>query len=156
MLSRGEFLHQIPRQSRRAWGHELLILEDRSAVWVLHWRDQDFVSDMLSKVYTDTGLSVARLQEGHVQPEFRLPENRRHEPYQLPPPNTLVLALGDLGCLSIDADKSMATEVWLEIGRDLRDNGISRTGVGALSPGPDFAGARGFWDVIPWGREPRH
>ena len=105
---------------------------------------------MLSKVYTDTGLSVARLQEGHVQPKFRLPENRRHEPYQLPPPNTLVLALGDLGCLSIDADKSMATEVWPK-SVAICGTTVFAHGVGALSPGPDFAGARAILGHHPLG-----
>jgi len=67
-----------------------------------------------------------------------------------PPPGTLVLALGDLGCLAVQG--ASLRQRWLEIGLELLEAGCHPL---ALFPSPaarcppDLAGV---WRIIPWER----
>ncbi len=118
-LSRGELLREVPHRTRRAWGPALHIIEDRARRLVPYWRDQDDVTDMLQQMYPPDGVTIARLGDGDSQPMLRWPAARRGE-VGLPAPHTLVLVLGDLGCLATRGEPLQ--RFWRHWGRLLHDN----------------------------------
>ncbi len=159
-LSRGEFLHRIPLRARRVWGHDLMILEDRSRRLVPYWSDQDFVTAQLKKIYPVWGFSLARLNDGCRFPEVLEPRERRHFRFEPPPPDTLVLAMTDLGCL-VSGKSRETTQVsigdnvqknWLRIGRDLRDNGNRAIAVVPCHPSQIPHDLAQLWTIVPWER----
>ncbi len=146
-LSRGELLRDLPHRTRRAWGASLYIIEDRARRLVPYWLDQDRVVEMLRQLYPPQGVSIARLGDGESQPAIRWPAARPGE-VGLPAPHTLVLLLGDLGCLATQGEP--VQRLWLHWGRLLRDNENPAV---ALVPGPltDIPSAlRQLWTVVRW------
>ena len=119
-LSRGDLMQDIPHRSRRAWGSEIHIIEDRARRLVPYWLDQDYVTDVLRHLYPPHGVTIARIGDGDSYPTIRWPEERRGA-YGLPVPHTLVVVLSDLGCLAKQGDN--LRRFWLQWGRRLRDNG---------------------------------
>ena len=102
-LSRGDLMQEILHRSRRAWGAEIHIIEDRARRLVPHWLDQDYVTDALRRLYPPHGVTIARIGDGDRYPMIRWPAERCGE-YGLPVPHTLVVVLGDLGCLAKQGD----------------------------------------------------
>jgi hypothetical protein len=95
-LSRGNLMQDIPRRSRRAWGAEIHIIEDRARRLVPYWLDQDYITDVLRHLYPPHGVTIARIGDGDRYPMIRWPEERRGA-YGLPASHTLVVVLSDLG-----------------------------------------------------------
>ena len=112
-------MQDIPHRSRRAWGAEIHIIEDRARRLVPYWLDQDYVTDVLRHLYPPHGVTIARIGDGDRHPMIRWPAERRGA-YGLPVPHTLVVVLGDLGCLAKQGDD--LRRFWLQWGRRLRDN----------------------------------
>jgi hypothetical protein len=75
---------------------------------------------MLRRLYPPYGVTIARIGDGDSAPMVRWPEERRGQ-YGLPAPGTLVLVLGDLGCLATQGE--YLRRFWVHWGRLLRDNG---------------------------------
>jgi len=150
LISKGKFLTRIARRWRRVWGHDLLVLEDRARRLVPYSRDQDYVTESLAKIYPDSGFRVARLQEGQADFEYRVPASCLHREYEIPSPSTLVLALTDLGCLSKNITESNTIDVWIKLGRDLRDNGNQALALVPCHPDRIHRELAQLWQVIPW------
>lgn len=146
-LSRGDWMHDVPHRFRRAWGAEVHIIEDRARRLVPYWLDQDYVVDILRHLYPPHGVTIARIGDGDSHPMIRWPEERRGR-YILPVPGTMVLVLGDLGCLAQRGEH--LRRFWRQWGSQLRDNCNPAV---ALVPAqlkdipPDLAR---LWTVVRW------
>ncbi len=147
-VSQGQFLNRIPHRSRRSWGSAITIVEDRARRLVPYWLDQDYVIDALTKLYPPNGVSIARIGDGEDQPVMRWPEEQRGYPVS-PVSGTLVLVLGDLGCLARQGDHLRS--FWLRYGQQLQAQGTPAV---ALVPAqttdipPDLART---WTIVRWG-----
>ena len=147
-ISRGRFLGELPRQRRRRWGPTLHILEDRSARLIPYRLDQYQAQAALSELLPDHSLSRGVCRDG-CAPELALGGPGRAAD-ALPPPGTLVLVLGDLGCLSRSPEA--LNDAWLHLGRVLRAAGCLSV---ALFPAPLERCPRRLvrvWRPIPWER----
>ncbi len=121
-ISRGEFLTSVPRKHRRVWGQNICVIQDRARRLVPYWLDEDQVTQIVAEVYPECNIEVARLHDGHSQPEYCFPTSLVGLDWQPPASGTLVLALTDLGALERD-DKEHHERIWLSIGDLLRENG---------------------------------
>jgi hypothetical protein len=119
-LSQALFLAELPRERRRRWGPTLHVIEDRSARLIPYRLDQYLVREALRRLLPAHALDRSVIRDGMSAP--RPPEGGA---------GSIVLALGDLGCLS--GTRAELCERWLRFGRDLRAAG--RVPV-ALIPGP--------------------
>ncbi|MBM3226616.1 MAG: hypothetical protein FJZ47_22865, partial [Candidatus Tectomicrobia bacterium] len=146
-LSRHGVLDTVLRKQRRTWGARLYIIEDRARRLVPYWRDQDELVHVLQKMYPPSGVVVARLGDGETQPMIRVPAG--HDWQGTPPlPGTLVLVLGDLGCLATRGEA--VQRFWLHWGRALRQQGCAPVAlVPARAQDIPPALAR-TWRVIGW------
>ncbi len=151
-ISRGRFLAALPRERRRRWGPALRIIDDRSWRLIPFRLDQHLVGGALHRLLPDHDLSRAVFRDGMRSP--RLMQATRPTAGtgdgQIPPPGTIVLVLGDLGCLFVA--RTDLCEHWLRFGVDLRAAGCTPV---ALIPGPvercPDSLAR-VWHLIPWER----
>jgi len=146
-LSRGRSLDGMPLCQRRAWGTHIHIIEDRARRLVPYWLDQDYVTEMLRQIYPPYGVTVARISDGESEPVIRWPESRRGR-YEPPLPGTMVLVLGDLGCLANEGEPLQ--RFWLHWGRQLRERHMPAV---ALVPGQIKEMPRDLtrvWTVVRW------
>ncbi|MGE0681675.1 MAG: formylglycine-generating enzyme family protein [Candidatus Binatia bacterium] len=147
-LGRGDLLDQLPHRQRRAWGSTICIVEDRARRLVPYWLDQDYLVGILTKLYPPNGVTIARIWDGDDHPVIRWPQEQRGQPVT-PLPGTIVLVLGDLGCLARQEED--LPRFWFQWGRQLREQGNSAV---ALVPAqtteiaPDLARV---WTIAPWG-----
>jgi formylglycine-generating enzyme required for sulfatase activity len=146
-LSQGRFLDELPREQHRRWGPALQVIEDRSRRLIPYRLDQYLVCEALRRrlpahalgrgIFRD-GMHALRLVEGSARTTVA------------PPPGSIVLVLGDLGCLSIA--RAELCKHWLRFGRDLRARGCTPV---ALIPSPLERCPGRFtqvWHLIPWER----
>jgi hypothetical protein len=148
-LSEGALLDRVPRERRRRWGPRLQIILDRSDRLVPYWADQDLVAGALARLVPEHTLELALFWEDLREPRLA-GEGQTLGPYRLPPPGSLILVLGDLGCLA--ADDPLAARPWRDLGRRLAEGGCRAV---ALIPGPSSRFDRTLaqhWQMIPWGR----
>jgi formylglycine-generating enzyme required for sulfatase activity len=145
-LSRGRILEGFPRERRRRWGPTLLLIEDDSRRLIPYRADKRLIRAAVRRLLPAHAVSRAVIDDGLDRP---LPLYGDPGGW-LPPPGTLVLALGDLGCLAVHGAR--LRERWLEIGRDLRDAGcyplVLFPAPAARCP-PELADV---WRLIPWER----
>jgi len=99
-ISRGQFLTSVPRKHRRVWGQNICVIQDRASRLVPYWFDEDQVAQIVTEVYPEGSVEVARLHDGHSIPEYCFPPSLVGIDWQPPAPGTLVLALTDLGTLA--------------------------------------------------------
>ena len=139
LLGQALFLAELPRERCRRWGPTLHVIEDRSARLIPYRLDQYLVREALRRLLPVHALGRSVFRDGMSAP--RPTEGGA---------GSIVLVLGDLGCLS--GARAELCERWLRLGRDLRAAG--RIPV-ALVPGPlERCPARlaEVWRLIPWER----
>lgn len=151
-ISRGRFLATLPRERRRRWGPALHVIEDHSQRLIPFRLDQHLVDETLHRLLPGHDLSWAVFRDGMRVPRLM----RAAEPAagpghgRIPLPGTIVLVLGDLGCLSVA--RTDLCEHWLRFGVDLLVAGCIPV---ALIPGP-LERCPGrlacVWHLIPWER----
>ncbi|NQV24289.1 MAG: SUMF1/EgtB/PvdO family nonheme iron enzyme, partial [Rhodopirellula sp.] len=145
-ISRGEFIHRLPRENRRIWGHQTIVIVDRSMRLAPYWREQSFILQEILEVFPAGTLRIAGVRDGRDRPEWC--EAGAPIEFQIPVGGQ-VLALSDLGMLDRNPE-SNATTAWLSLGRQAKQK---RCEVAALFPAhPDWCSpelAR-LWNVIPW------
>ncbi len=145
-LSEGHFLADLPRERRRRWGPPIYLIEDRSSRLIPYRWDQYLVRVALQRL-----LPAHALERSIVRDGMRVPRRLEGGDWSAtPPPESIVLVLGDLGCLAgVRAD---LVEYWWRFGRDLRAGGCTPV---ALIPAPlercPCRLAR-VWRLIPWER----
>lgn len=147
-ISQGHFLQQLPHRHRRAWGASITVVVDRARRLVPYWLDQEYLLVALENLYPPHGLTIAHLGDGDSQPARLWPDEQRG--YLIDPPSgTLVVVLGDLGCLARQGEH--ARHFWWQWGRQLRARGNPAV---ALVPAqvteipPDLAQT---WTIVRWG-----
>jgi formylglycine-generating enzyme required for sulfatase activity len=145
-ISRGDVLEYFPHERRRRWGPSLLLIEDDSRRLIPYRADKRLVREAVRCLLPTHALSRAIIDDGLDRP-FLVGGEPDDWP---PPPGTLVLALGDLGCLAVQG--SVLRQRWQDIGLELLEAGCHPL---ALFPAP---AARcppelaKVWRVIPWER----
>ena len=95
-VARGRLLERLPCRPQRRFAPLLRIVYDRSERLVPYWTDQDLVSAELARLLPEAAVEWAVFHEGLSRPRLL---NSEHEPWESPPPGSLVLVLGDLGSL---------------------------------------------------------
>ena len=148
-LGRGESLRRLPRRERRRWGPSLHLIEDRSDHLAPYWDDQEAVRQQLARLFPHYTLEHALWFEGLREPLWAAAAHRR-APYRLPPPGSLVVVLGDLGCLLRGGSEQRRW--WLDLGRRLR---AERCRTLALTPAtccPEPM--QRYWRSLHWERLP--
>lgn len=151
-LGRGQFLFRMPHRVRRVWGHDLLCLEDRAYRLVPYWSDQDDVTFALSRLYPETGYTVARLQPGRTVIRIQSPEALFGQECPLPAPGTLVLALTDLGSLATGDDGDHVRDYWNRLGRLYSENGNRALAMVPCHPEQVPMELARYWHLVPWER----
>ncbi|MDR3638325.1 MAG: formylglycine-generating enzyme family protein [Isosphaeraceae bacterium] len=149
-LSRGEFLQRLPRTRRKRWGQFIQVIADRSRRLAPFWLDQDMVVTRLAHHYPEAGFQLAILEDGASTPRIQLPPEQAGRA-GIPDTGTIVLVLGDLGCLERRLDqREHVMQQWLEWGRRLRANGNPALAIVPCHPkrcGPELAC---LWTIVPW------
>jgi formylglycine-generating enzyme required for sulfatase activity len=144
LISQGRLLERFPRERRHRWGPGLMLIEDDSNRLIPYRADKRLVREAIQRLLPAHSLCLALMDEYHEKPE---PLDGSDWP---PPPGSLVLALGDLGCLAKRGERQR--QCWLEIGQELRESGCHAI---ALFPAPlsrcppELAAV---WRVVPWER----
>ena len=146
-FSQGELLDRLPRRRHRRWGQTVQVVVDRSERLVPYWADQDLVRHRLKRLYPRHAFQVAWMIDGLSEPVIAS-GRQRGQAYELPPSGTLVLILGDLGCLEQTGDACGRS--WLRLVQRLQENGNR---VAALVPcaGADRGPAAGRLPPDPLG-----
>ncbi len=149
-LSEGRLPTPLPRRRQRRWGPLLQIIFDRGDRLTPFWADQDAVAHRLSGLLPPHNIQQAIVLEGMCEPRLLTQGWRRR--YRRPPPGSLVLVLGDLGCYT--PGDVQTRKLWLELGRSLIEGGCRPL---ALMPCPlDRCSPElgRYWSRTPWERPP--
>ena len=120
-LSQGEVAENLPRRRRRQWGATVQLWIDTSTRLIPYQHDFESIRQQLQ---SRLGAQQIELFSGHGPNEIVWHYQRRGRSrtgYQLPPPGTQVLVLGDLGCL--DRASHRVLPHWVEFARRLRSRG---------------------------------
>ncbi|MEI2808623.1 MAG: SUMF1/EgtB/PvdO family nonheme iron enzyme [Albidovulum sp.] len=147
-LGCGQSLERLPRQRRRRWGLSLHLIEDRSDHLAPYWDDQERVRECLVRLFPHYAVAHALWFEGLSAPVWADGE-RSVGPYRPPPPGSLVVVLGDLGCLARGG--ADLRRHWLAMGQRLAAAGCRTL---ALTPAPEGCPEtlRRHWAPLPWER----
>ena len=146
-LCRGQSLERLPRQRHRRWGLSLHLIEDRSDHLAPYWDDQERVREYLMRLFPHYAVTHALWFEGLSAPIWA--GERTVGPYRPPPPRSLVVVLGDLGCLARGG--ADLRRYWLVMGQHLVANDCRTL---ALTPasGECPESLRRYWTRLPWER----
>ncbi len=148
-LTRGRQIERVPYERRRRWGPRLQIIADRSDRLVPYWADQEVTGHALSRLLASHQIERAAYWEGLSAPRL-LTDGSASGDYRMPPPGSLVLVLGDLGCLT-DGDLEVRN-FWLGFGRQLADAGCQPTALLPCPPQRCDKALRDLWRLLPWAR----
>ena len=116
-----------------------------------YWLDQEYIADALRSLYPPNGVTIARIGEGDNQPFIRWPREQYGRTVA-PSPGSLVVVLGDLGCL--DRQDNTLGRWWLEWGRQLGEQGIVAIAIVPMRVAdisPDLART---WTLVGWDNAP--
>ncbi len=144
LISQGRLLERFPRERRHRWGSGLMLIEDDSNRLIPYCADKRLVREAIQRLLPAHSLCLALMDEYHEKPE---PLDGSDWP---PLPGSLVLALGDLGCLAKQGERQQ--QYWLDIGLELRKCGCHAI---ALFPAPlsrCTSELAAVWQLVPWER----
>ncbi|MBK4722417.1 SUMF1/EgtB/PvdO family nonheme iron enzyme [Azospirillum sp. YIM DDC1] len=148
-VEKGRLLDRLPRRRHRRWGSAIQFIIDRSERLVPFYGDQERVAGNLSRLFPAHAVERATMEDGLEEPVL---SDRHGYPkrYRPPPVGTLVVVLGDLGCLA--AGGSRLIHQWHAFGERLALEGCCPV---ALTPcprarwQPEMARA---WRMVEWDR----
>jgi formylglycine-generating enzyme required for sulfatase activity len=146
-LSNGQLPSRLPRKRHRRWGPQVQVVRDRSDHLIPYWHDQDLVSRQVGRLFPRNSVEFASYCEGGFEPRFFRP-TAVDVRYRIPPTGTLVLILGDLGCLS--ATPQEASLPWLRLGRRLHRATVRPVALTPCPPGRWLSSLMADWCLIPW------
>jgi hypothetical protein len=150
-LARGESLHRMPRRQRPRWGERVQIILDRSTRLTPFYEDQRRVEHRLTRLFPRHAVEFAYLPRDEDK-LFINPERGPLAPYRIPNPDTLVIVLGDLGCLA--ADPKGASRDWADLGWRLVQAGCRPAALNPCPPSRWLDGPLRAWRMVPWDRRP--
>ncbi|MBF0603174.1 MAG: hypothetical protein HQL07_05705, partial [Nitrospirae bacterium] len=153
-IGRGEFLDRLPRTALSRWCGRVQVMADRSRRLIPYFDDQRDVVAHIHPLVAAHDFWVATLADGAAVP-ISYDRAGYAVDYQLPPPGTPVLVLGDLGCLAggvpdVTEELTGLRRFWLAFGQRLRAAGCRPV---VLFPGrvdrcpPELAKV---WTLTPW------
>ena len=148
-IGRGRALRRLPRRTRRRWGVGVQVIIDRSERLIPFQEDQDRLAVRLAALFPAHAGAFALHFDGLDEP-VSLAADGDFQDYRLPLPGSLVVVLGDLGCLAGDARRLMRH--WQRLGRRLAAAGCRPV---ALTPCPESRwspGALSEWSLLAWER----
>ncbi|WP_300452853.1 formylglycine-generating enzyme family protein [Accumulibacter sp.] len=152
-LARGETLRRLPRLRQPGWSPEIAILVDYSRSSRPFHEDFNVLLGALEKRHGRLGLSCRILAgEPGGRPQVRRPRDSASEDWPLPPPETPILILSDLGALDGAPETQRG---WQQFGQRLRRAGCP---VLALCPLPAARHAgelRRALTIVEWDRHRR-
>jgi hypothetical protein len=136
-LGKGRMLDRVPRRSRLRWGAGVQIIVDRGERLVPFDADQAQVASRLASLFPRHAVEFALAFDGMGEPVMVGPDDTFTD-YRVPVAGTLVVVLGDLGCLA--SDPCQVAAGWAALGRKLSGAGCrpvpwSRARRRAGSPG---------------------
>ena len=104
----------------------------------------------LKRIYPQSGFQLAILEDGARDPRIQLPPEQKGL-YALPNPGTIVLVLGDLGCLARQQEqRDRLKRVWLEWGRRFQGNSNPALAIVPCHPNRCGDELARLWTILPW------
>ena len=148
-LNCGDSLERLPRLKRRRWGQSVTVIEDRSDRLIPYWRDQSRVRSRIKRLFPPYAFEHLLFWEGLSDPVPAHIDGRgnTHRP---PPPGSLVVVLGDLGCLAVSGQK--IRRYWTEFGRRMVDGGCRTLALTPVPPDPYSLELSRYWQWVFWER----
>ncbi len=140
-------IEPMPCRRRRRWGAALQILFDRSQRLVPFRTDAAVVACDLARLFPRRGVQRGAVLEVAGQ-RLVWTADGEPRPYAVPVPGTVVVVLGDLGCLSQDA--ASLVDGWVAFGHRLREAGCRPVVVTPASPAYWPRSLPGPWIMVPW------
>ncbi len=153
LLARGDLPQFLPRRPRRRWGDNIQIIIDRSERLTPFFDDQDGSSSSLHarlrRLFPRHAVQCA-IHHGGTASLLGIGRHGGAVPYKLPEPGSLVIVLGDLGCLARDPAPAMA--FWISLGRKLVAAGCRAATLTPCSPAYWQPSIARHWTLIAWDR----
>ena len=146
-LGDGSLLDRVLYRKRRRWGMAVQIILDRAERLIPFYHDQDQVVARLTRLFPHHATTFALALDGFKRP-FLVGADERLLDYRLPASGSLVLVLGDLGCLT----GGTAVEPWERLGRELAAAGCRPVALTPCPPGRWPPGRLCAWTLLPWER----
>ncbi len=147
--SQGRLLQRLPYRRYPGWGSRVRIVIDRSEHLTPYWRDQEQVIAVLTRILPRHHVELALYQDGWDGLEPAAP-SRSGRQLRLPAPGSLVLVLGDLGCLAADAGE--AGRRWGGWGARWREAGCRLIALVPCAPARVRGSLRQLYRLLPWER----
>jgi formylglycine-generating enzyme required for sulfatase activity len=146
-IGAGRRIERIPRRRHRRRRASLVVLVDRSDHLAPYWSDQEQLILRLARDSAPGTLEIRPIHEARDAPGFAGASGR------LPPPGSLLLVLGDLGCLR--GPDRVRDGRWLAYARALRQGGIVPLALLPCAPDRCPKSLRAAWQASPWEHPPR-
>ena len=153
-IANGKVLHQLPRQRHLHWSSELMVLLDFNTRTLPFWDDFNQLCEALIGLRGSFGLDVRKLERipGEQYSRWQQPESQGQS-WKMPPPDTPLLILSDLGML--DAQELSIRRYWLRFGRQLKAAGLRPfvlAPISAMHIDPQLCG---YFDIVLWSKSSR-
>lgn len=141
-------LEKVPRRQRLSWAPHVQILLDLSDHLTPYRRDVMQLLQRLTRLRGQSGLDLRIIEPDIVPKSRRMGDSTaKAEKYRAPAKGTVVLVLGDLGCLS---DRPNAVYPWRHIGRKLRRAGCPAFVLTPSRPRRWHRDLSTLWQALVW------
>ncbi len=153
-IANGKVLHKLPRQRHLHWSSELMVLLDFNARTLPFWDDFNDLCEALIDLRGCIGLDVRKLERipGEQYSRWRQPESHSQS-WKMPPPDTPLLILSDLGML--DTKESSIRRHWLRFGRQLKAAGLMPFVLAPISPNRVDPELCRYFHIVLWSKNSR-
>jgi formylglycine-generating enzyme required for sulfatase activity len=148
-LERGRLLDRLPRRQRRRWGDRVQIIVDRSQRLIPFFEDQNRMAVRLATLFPRHAVEFAFALDGFRE-LFISGRQGSTAAYELPDPGTLVIMLGDLGCLASDPGSVVAR--WAALGQRLVRAGCRPAALAPCPPSRWLPARLRAWTMVAWDR----
>lgn len=147
-IGRGRLLDRLPYRQQRAWGERLCVVTHGARRLTPYWWDQRSLVVQLKRLYPSNGLMLVRVDGDDLPPLVLNAKQEKGVPLA-PAPGTVVLVLGDLGCLAESREQVCA--LWRQWGHELRTQDVVPVALVPALPRDIPADLAGVWTIVPWG-----
>jgi hypothetical protein len=153
-IASGKLFYQFPRKRQLHWSLELIVLLDFNSRTLPFWDDFNQLCEALTALRGSIGLNIRKLGQipGGNYTHWRQP-SARSEPWKMPPSDTPILILSDLGML--DKSESVTRRHWLRFGRQLKAAGIVPFVLAPVSPQHINPELSRYYHISLWDRNSR-
>ena len=146
-LSRAEIIADLPMRTRRGWGSQVQLIMDRSNAMKPYQPDQiSFIRELL-RLFPKQAIQYAEYRQGDATPTMSGKRGTARQ-YAAPPPGTLVIAVTDLGLLTLEAEQKH----WLRLGKQLIRGQCRPLALLPADAPPVDAVLGRYWQSVTWGK----